>query len=99
MNNEQQDKAPPALGVAQGSASEVVAKLPDGFYFFKDPDFPGIWGMVERIEGRTWRIGEARPMSDNDWDDAVTFYPALPPNTNHEPAAQPKPDASKRLAL
>lgn len=95
MKTPQAKQTSPALGVATGSASEAVAKLPDGFYFFKDPDFPGIWGIIARLEGRTWRIGEARPMPDNDWDDGVTFYPALSPNGRNQ--RRPAPDTKPTL--
>ena len=62
----------------QYSASEV-GTLPDGFYFFKDPDFPELWGMIERLHGRTWRIGLEAPEPDHMWDEGVTFYPATLP--------------------
>ena len=72
QNDQSKNGQPVSVGSTGGSASEAVAKLPDGFYFFKDPDYPKSWGMIERLEGRTWRIGEARPLPDDDWDDRVT---------------------------
>ena len=64
----------------EGHASKIVGELPEGFYFFKDPDFPETWGMIDRRDGKTWRVGEVRPMPDSDWDDRVAFYRAFPPN-------------------
>ena len=76
-------RKPVAVRVAlerAGSALVDVRLLPDGFYFFRDPDYPTRWGIIDRILGQTWRIGERRAMRDDEWKDGVAFYRIEPPN-------------------
>lgn len=52
-----------------------VGMLDDGFYFFKDPRHPDYFGIIHRLDGETWRIGEGEPFPDDDWVDGVSFLP------------------------
>lgn len=62
--------------ISPPKASLVVATLPDGYYWFRDGNQ---FGIIDRIGGKTWRIGESKPMRDEEWDDAVIFHLLLPP--------------------
>ena len=63
-------------------ACEAIAKLPDGFYWFKgDSESPNEWGVIHRLEGKSWGVGHSRPVRDDEWEDQIKFYPAIPPIT------------------
>lgn len=47
--------------------------LADGFYYFFDPRAPETYGIIHRIDGVTWRMGEREPMLDSEWIDGVSF--------------------------
>lgn len=59
--------------------SESIGALPDGFYYFKDPREPDLYGIIHRLDGQTWRIGEPTPFKDCDWVEGVVFSPVPVP--------------------
>lgn len=73
-------QAPEGAGL---NAMLGTESLEDGFYYYEDPRSPDVYGIIHRLNGMTWRIGESDPFKDSDWVDGVSFSPVPVPNTDH----------------